>query len=46
MSTQLMLANMLRRFDMNVRPGFRPDVDAGITLRPYRGMPMIVTPRA
>lgn len=46
MSTQLMLGSMLRRFDLNLRPGFRPDVDAGITLRPYRGMPMLVTPRA
>jgi cytochrome P450 len=45
MSTQLMLGHMVQRFDMNLRPGFRPDVDAGITLRPYRGMPMIVTPR-
>jgi len=42
---QLVIANLLPRFRMDVAPGARIEPAAKVTLTPKFGMPMIVTPR-
>lgn len=43
---QLVVANLLPRFHMDVAPGARIETAAKVTLTPKHGMPMRVTPRA
>lgn len=44
MEAKLILAELLRRFDLALRPGFVPALDPGITLRPKAGIPMTMRP--
>ena len=43
---QLVIANLLPRFRMDVAPGARIEPAAKVTLTPKFGMPMTVTPRS
>lgn len=43
MELRLAVARMLQRVSLDLRPGFRLELNAGITLRPKRGVPMQVT---
>lgn len=44
LEAKLILATLLRRFDLALRPGFVPTLDTGITLRPKAGIPMTLRP--
>lgn len=43
MEAKLILAELLRRFDLALRPGFSETLDPGITLRPKGGLPMRIS---
>lgn len=44
MEAKLVLAELLRRFDLDLVPGFRPTMDPGVTLRPKAGIQMTLSP--
>ncbi len=46
MEAKLVLAELLRRFDLALVPGFRPTLDPGVTLRPKAGIQMTLSPAA
>jgi cytochrome P450 len=44
MEMQLVVAMVARRFRLTLAPGFRVELDPGITLRPRHGIPMLLHP--
>ncbi len=45
MEAKLLVAMLIQRFDVELRPGHRVALDPGVTLRPKGGLPMRITPR-
>jgi cytochrome P450 len=46
MEARLILATIAQRFDLRLAPGPRVEPEAMVTLRPKRGLRMILEPRA
>ena len=42
---QMLLALMVQKFNFQLKPGYEPELNLAITLKPKHGLPMIIWPR-